>query len=159
MNIILNIIFGFAIFLGILFALYFLLNICDFYGNQRELHLKIFFKDKMNFFCAALLLLYMAVVETTTIGIILFFVLLFVSFIFNLVMFSRDSMVLFNNKFKYESIRCVTVKWDKGSPKKIISFEFNDREKKLSYILKAGDVDYLIEKLENKNVAVKKLSR
>lgn len=159
MNIILNIIFGFAIFLGILFALYFLLNICDFYGNQRELHFKIFFKDKMNFFCAALLLLYMAVVETTTIGIILFFVLLFVSFIFNLVMFSRDSMVLFNNKFKYESIRCVTVKWDKGSPKKIISFEFNDREKKLSYILKAGDVDYLIEKLENKNVTVKKLSR
>ena len=159
MNIILNIIFGFAIFLGILFALYFLLNICDFYGNQRELHLKIFFKDKMNFFCSALLLLYMSVVETTTIGIILFFVLLFVSFVFNLVMFSRDSMVLFNNKFKYESIRCVTVKWDKGSPQKIISFEFNDKAKKLSYILKAGDIDYLIEKLENKNVAVKKLSR
>ena len=128
-------------------------------SNQRELHLKIFFKDKMNFFCAALLLLYMSVVETTTIGIILFFVLLFVSFVFNLVMFSRDSMVLFNNKFKYESIRCVTVKWDKGSPKKIISFEFNDKAKKLSYILKAGDIDYLIEKLENKNVAVKKLSR
>ena len=46
-----------------------------------------------------------------------------------------------------------------GSPQKIISFEFNDKAKKLSYILKAGDIDYLIEKLENKNVAVKKLSR
>ena len=42
--------------------------------------------------------------------------------------------------------------------RQIISFEFNDKAKKLSYILKAGDIDYLIEKLENKNVAVKKLS-
>ena len=136
MNIILNIIFGFAIFLGILFALYFLLNICDFYGNQRELHLKIFFKDKMNFFCAALLLLYMSVVETTTIGIILFFVLLFVSFVFNLVMFSRDSMVLFNNKFKYESIRCVTVKWDKGSPKKLSPLNLMIKRKSYLIFLK-----------------------
>lgn len=159
MSIFLNIMFGFVILLGILFTLYFLLNIIDFYGNQRELHLRIIFKDKMTFICAALLIVYMAIVEITFIGMALFFVLLINSFIFNVVMFSRDNMLIFNSKFKYESIELVTIKWDNSSSKKFISFKLSTRPQELMYILRMDDIDYIVGHLERKNVNIKQYSR
>lgn len=154
-----NIIFILAMIIGSFFVLFFLFNLYDFYVNQKELHLRIIFNDKMNFLCAALILLYMLVNDVNFIGMGLFIVLLLTSFISNVVVFSRYNMIIFNNKFKYESIDNVTINFDKSSSKKLISLSFKDKKLILKYVLRIDDIDYIKNSLSTKNVNIKELVR
>ena len=149
-----NILFIISSIIGMILLFYFSINIYDFYVVQKEHTSKIFFKDKSYFICALMILLYMIIKEITPTGLIIFLILLFASFIYNLVIFSKESVLLFNNKIRYENVELITLDDTNSKTKKLVSIKIKNNNKLFKLYLNQGNIDFLINNFELKHVEI-----
>ena len=156
MDTILNILFIVAIIMGFLYFIYFLMNMYDFYRIQKEHNSIIVLRDKTSFFCAVLLLIYMLMNGATVLGMLFFLTVLFASFNYNFILFSKNNMLFFGNKFNYENIDSISIDGDTLKSKRFLSLKLKNSSKTLTYYLKPNEIEFIKTNLKNKNVNLNK---
>ncbi|MGG7178021.1 hypothetical protein ACQPU1_10530 [Clostridium paraputrificum] len=154
MDNILNILFIFAIIMGFLYLIYFLMNMYDFYRIQKEHNSIITLRDKTSFLCAVLLLIYMVLNGPNLLGMLFFLTVLFSSFNFNFIIFSKNSMLLFGNKISYENIDSITIDGNENKSKRFFTITLKNRSKAFTYYLKNSDIEFMKTNFNNKNLEV-----